>query len=90
MLTAKHWMEVGNPCGRFRGMIEKTEGDGSHTGSLGYSYSSHSNRLLFTPQLEMTFFILQKDKNLYQPSLMTGTINLIERGLKNLELLFLL
>jgi hypothetical protein len=30
--TAKHWTEVGDPCGRVRGRIEGTEGDGNPIG----------------------------------------------------------
>jgi hypothetical protein len=28
ILTANHWIEIGNPYGRVRGRIERAEGDG--------------------------------------------------------------
>jgi hypothetical protein len=32
IFTANYWTEVGNPYGRVRGMIERTEGDGNPIG----------------------------------------------------------
>jgi len=32
ILTADHWTEVGDPCGRVRGRIEEDEGDSNPIG----------------------------------------------------------